>query len=129
MATSLFRFSEVEAKTAKPLVVNQLIKDILKADSDSCYVEMEKFLMPPGVTGSKSFDQAYAVSTLIKHDAMQEGLLAAAMESTSQLTHRLLWDRLQHVLRSAGFSVSHGRLVGVISPPEDRKSDGQPDID
>lgn len=130
MPTSLFRFSEVEAKTAKPLSVNTSIRSVLKANGDSCWIDMERYLMPPGISGSRAFDQAYAVNILLKHDKDNGGMIHAAMEASPQLTHRVLWDRLQSVLRVAGFRVSHGRLIGLLeNPKEDDETNGQPDID
>lgn len=133
MATSLFKFSEVEAKKASPATINQIVKDVLRAKDDACYVEMERFLLPPGVSGSKAFDQAYAVGVLLNHDAKNGGRLAVVMESQG-LSRRLLWDRLQAVLRSVGFHIKHGRLVGLIedlrSKEEAENGDiGQPDIE
>jgi len=131
MPTSLYSFSDVEAKTAKPMVVNQAIKDVLKANGDSCYIDMERYLVPPGVTGSRAFDQAFAVMVLLKHDQKNGSFLKTAMGETPQLTERVLWDRLQAVLRGAGFKVSHGRLVGLLEAPkeDDNGDSGQPDID
>ena len=134
MGTSLYRFSEVEAKTAKPLAVTSIIKDVLRADDDACYAEMERFLLPGGVSGAKAFDQAYAVGVLLKHDSLHGGRIATVMESTG-MSRRLLWDRLHNVLRQVGFQLKHGRLVGVLEdqrPAKNEKSDddfGQPDIE
>lgn len=130
---SLFKFSEVEAKQASPTTLNQIIKEVLRASNDACYSEMERWLLPPGVSGSKSFDQAYAVETVLKHDAINGGRIAVVMESQG-LSRRLLWDRIQSVLRSVGFKISHGRLVGLLEDMRDRKDaenddSGQPDIE
>ena len=129
----LFSFSEVEAKKASPITINQIIKDVLRASNDACYSEMEQWLLPPGVSGSRSFDQAYAVEVVLKHDSSNGGRIASIMESHG-LSRRLLWDRIQSVLRSVGFKFSHGRLVGLIEDMRDRKDSdnddmGQPDID
>ena len=133
---SLFRFSEVEAKQASPLTLNTLVKDVLRANNDACYVEMEKYLLPPGISGSKSFDQAYAVSVLLQHDSDNGGRIATVMDSQN-LSRRLLWDRLQSVLRNVGFKFAHGRMVGLLEHHVDRDTDkgdkgeenGQPDIE
>ena len=129
MGVSLYRFSEVEAKTAKPLAVNQRIREILQANDDACWVEMERYLMPPGISGSRAFDQAYAVEILLKHDALQGKWLHKAMEEIPQLNHRALWDILVRVMRTAGFKMSHGRLTGLLESPSDENNQGQPDID
>lgn len=130
---SLYNFSEVEAKQASPTTLNQIIKDVLRASNGACYSDMERWLLPPGVSGSKAFDQAYAVETVLKHDAMNGGRIAVVMESQG-LSRRLLWDRVQSVLRSVGFKISHGRLMGILEDMRDRKDaenddSGQPDIE
>lgn len=130
---ALFSFSEVEAKKASPTTINQIIKDVLRASNDACYSEMERWLLPPGVSGSRSFDQAYAVEALLKHDAINGGRISVIMESQG-LSRRLLWDRIMSVLRAVGFRFSHGRLIGVIEDMRDRKDAeddniGQPDVE
>ncbi len=130
---SLYKFSEVEAKQASPTTINQIVKDVLRANDDACYTDMEQWLLPPGVSGSRSFDQAYAVETLLTHDAKNGGRIAVIMVS-QRLSHRMLWDRLQTVLRGVGFKLSHGRLVGLLEDKSASKDDngndsGQPDID
>jgi len=131
MAKSLYVFAEVEAKTASPQTLNMIVRDVLRADDGICYAEMERFLRAPGVSGSRQFDQAYAVDVLMKHDANTGGRIASAVESTG-LTRRELWDRLVSVLRSVGFRIQHGRLVGLLenkSKKEEEDDSGQPDID
>ena len=134
MVNSLYSFIDVEAQTASPSTLRDIVKGVLRADSGACYAEMESYLMPPGVSGSRSFDQAYAVKVLLKHDANLEGQIATKMVDTPTLNHRALWDILQNVLRSSGFRMKHGRLVGLLEhkkdpAQEDNDSAGQPDID
>jgi len=128
----LFSFSDVEAKKASPTTLNQIIKDVLRDNNDACYADMEPFLLPPGISGSKTFDQAYAVEALLKHDAKNGGRIAVVMES-QRLSRRMLWDRIQSVLRSVGFKVSHGRIVGLLEDKSgengDNNDSGQPDIE
>jgi len=132
MVHSLYSFTEVEAKTASPSTLREIVKSVLRADDGACYSEMETYLMPPGVSGSRSFDQAYAVKVLMTHDGIQKGQIATRMADTPTLNHRALWDILQNVLRASGFRMKHGRLIGIL---EHKKSDdedengGQPDID
>lgn len=131
MVHSLYSFIEVEAKKASPSTLRDIVKGVLRADDGACYSEMESYLMPPGVSGSRSFDQAYAVKVLMKYDAKNEGQIATKMADTPTLNHRALWDILQNVLRSSGFKMRHGRLVGLLEhqKDEDENGGGQPDID
>ena len=130
MVNSLYSFTEVEAKTASPSTLREIVKSVLRADDGVCYSEMEAYLMPPGVSGSRAFDQAYAVKVLMSHDAEQKGQIATKMADTPTLNHRALWDILQNVLRSSGFKMKHGRLVGILEHKKDENDDdGQPDID
>jgi hypothetical protein len=120
-AVSLDKFSDVEAKTANPATIREIIKETLKADDDACATEMERHLIPPGVAGSREYDHAYAVGVLLKHDALNGGRLATVMESTG-LSRRMLWDELVKVYRSAGFQFKHGRLIGLL---EDMSGDNE----
>jgi len=119
MSKSLFKFSDVEAKKASPATTREIIRLVLKADDDACADEIERFLMPPGVSGSREYDHAYAVGILLKHDDKNGGALALLMES-SNLSRRMLWDWLVRVYVSAGFQFKHGRLIGLL---EDKSSD------
>jgi hypothetical protein len=132
MVHSLYSFIEVEAKKASPSTLREIVKGVLRADDGACYSDMEPFLMPPGTSGSRSFDQAYAVDVLLAHDARQKGQIAIKMVDTQTLNRRALWDILQNVLRSSGFKMRHGRLVGLLEhkkSEEDENGGGQPDID
>jgi len=120
---AIFRFSEVEAKKANPKTLRGFIKDVLKADDDACWCDMEGFLRPPGESGSREYDHAYAVQVLLKHDALHGGTIGTVMEATG-MKQRLLWDELVKVIREAGFRFRHGRLVGVL---EDMREDNAND--
>ena len=80
MSRSLYVFAEVEAKTATPQTINNAIKEVLRANGGVAYADIEPYLMPPGLSGSKSFDQAYAVDVLLRHAKEQGSQLAAIME-------------------------------------------------
>ena len=130
MVNSLYSFVDVEAKNPSNLTIRDIVKNVLRSDNGACYAEMEPFLMAPGVSGSRSFDQAYAVRILLDYDRDGDGEIAKVLVSTPTLKHRNLWDILQHVLRSTGFKMKHGRLIGLLEhKPEDKEDDGQPDID
>ena len=128
MGKSLFSITEVEAKTAKPMAVNSIIKDVLKANDEKAWADIERYLMPPGVSGSRQFDQAYAVKSLLDADAETGGRIAIVMESTG-MSRRMLWDRLHAVLKSVGFRMSHGRLLGGMDENVDTSENGQPDVE
>lgn len=128
---SLYRFSDVEAQNPTSPTISDAIKNVLRANNDACYIEMEQYLLPPGVTGSKYFDQANAVRVLLDHDRDGDAALTRMMAETTTLKQRQLWDYLQRVLRNAGFKMKHGRLAGLLEGPSTAKEndDGQPDID
>lgn len=125
MSNSLWKFSDVEAKKASPATTREIIKEILKADDDACANEIERFLIPPGVAGSREYDHAYAVGVLLKHDAIHGGRIATVMEATG-LARRMLWDELVKVYRNVGFQFKHGRLVGLL---EDKSNENGNDND
>ena len=140
----MYNFADVEAKIASPITIREIVKNVLRTDDGACYSEIEAYLMPPGRTGSRQFDQAHAVMRLLEHDDMatpddQLGAIAKIMKATPTLRERALWDILQSVLRSSGFKMRHGRLTGLLEHKVDPKTgevvssngdeDGQPDID
>lgn len=119
MSTSLWKFSDVEAKKATPATLREEIKIVLKENDDACASEMERYLIPPGKAGSREYDHAYAVGVLLKHDALNGARIATMMDSTG-MSQRMLWDEIVKVYRHVGFQFKHGRLVGLI---EDKSGD------
>lgn len=110
---SLFKFSDVEAKKASPQTLRQIIKDVIQANDDACWTDMEPYLIPPGRSGSREYDHAYAVGVLLKHDAMHGGRIATVMESTG-MPRRMMWDEVVKVCRQVGFRFHNGRLIGLL---------------
>jgi hypothetical protein len=131
---SLFDYGDVKAKNPKPSTIYTLVDEALNFNNGACYSEIEPYLMPPGVCGSRQFDQGEAVRILLKHDSEMNGRIAVIMES-KHLSRRMLWDYLQRVLRNAGFRMRHGRLTGLLEHKpdgvtiEEVDESGQPDID
>lgn len=114
MVNSLYNFLDVEAKNPPKRTLRDDIKSVLRADNAACYVDMEPYLIDPGVSGSKFYDQAYAVDVLLKHDAKGAGRIANAMAETPTLRQRGLWIQLAKVLEETGFDLKRGRLVGLL---------------
>jgi len=122
---------------AKPDDFKMVIKQVILRGEGACYREMEQYLRPPGVTGSKAFDQGQAVNVLLKHDWLHAnrdggenvkvGTLRQLM-SASKANEREIWDRLVSVMRDIGMRFKHGRLVGAKMLEEQPDDDGQPDI-
>lgn len=123
MSTSIFKFSEVEAKKASPQTLRQGIKDVIQADNDACWMDMEPYLIPPGVAGSREYDHAYAVDVLLKHDAKHGGRIFLFMES-NRMPRRMVWDEVVKVCRQVGFRFHNGRLVGLL---EDKSNENGSD--
>lgn len=133
MENTLYNFGDVEANSDRPTVINDAIASVLRHNGGACYAEMERFLMAPGVTGSKSFDQGRAVLILLKHDDSLDGVISNIMDNTAALTEHALWSRLSNVLRKTGFKFKFGRLVGLLEhkPTSDTDSPaepGEPDV-
>jgi hypothetical protein len=132
MVNSLYNFGDVEANNPPKQHIRDMVAAVLRADNGACYADMEAYLLPPGVTGSKSFDQAFSVRVLLDHDKDTGGHIASAMAATPTLKHRTLWDTLQTVLRNSGFKMRHGRLAGLLENRQtetENGDDGQPDLD
>lgn len=114
----LTNFSEVEAKKATPETLRQMIKDVLKSEGDKCWREMLPLMLPPGLSGSREYDHAYAVGVLLKHDALIGGRIALFM-NTNNMPRRMLWDEIVKVCRQVGFRIHNGRLIGLLEDKSD----------
>ena len=115
---SAFIFAEVRANSGvKTTTVRQHIEQLLEGGA---YEKMEPYLLPSGVRGSKAFDQAEAVAIL--HDCDEADTLRSF-----GLKDRQVWDHLAVVLRSCGFRVSHGRVIGLLE--HDKKKAAEPTVE
>lgn len=134
--SSLYDFDEVLAQNASTKDIRDLIKDVLKAkdskgNKNVCYAEIERRLLPPGIAGSRIFDQANAVRILLDHDK-KHGALIHVMMTEKGLSERMLWDYLYKVFKAAGFRMKAGRMVGLIADQGDQPEDdpkSEPDIE
>ena len=113
MVNSLYRFSEVEAKTAKPLAIRTIIENLLRADDDACYVEMERYLRGNANTGSVQFDHSHAVRILLETDKLHNGQLHIAIKE-KDLSEKEVWNLLNSVLIKAGFKFQNGKMIGLL---------------
>jgi hypothetical protein len=110
---ALFPFSDVEANRPTVTTLRENVRQVMKADKDACATAMERFMLPPGPSGSREYDHAYAVDTLLQYDAKHGGYIASVMVATG-LSRRMIFDEIVKVYRKAGFKVSHGRIVGLL---------------
>ena len=109
---SLMKFSDVKAKHADPSTLRDIIETVLTTDDDACASEMEKYMTVGGVMGSREYDHAMAVNTLLEHDKKLGGHIASALVA-SNWRPRMLWDQLVLVYRKAGFIMKNGRITGI----------------
>lgn len=109
-------FAAAEAEVAKPSTLRDAIRSALR--NDSLYQEISPYLEPPGVAGSKGYDQGIATQKLYDWDAKHNKGVIKAMEPC----HRKLWLQLYGVLGGV-FQVRGGRVVGLLEhKPEDREA-------
>lgn len=130
--SAMFPIKEVIAKNPPQRTVRQVVADILLHNDGACYELMEPFLMPPGNTGSRAFDQAKAVFIMVDYDDKNDRNLISMMQSTPRLNERALWDILVQVLRGFGYRIQHGRITGLLEGPkkgDNGREEGEPDVD
>lgn len=117
------KFSEVEARRASPKTVQMDIREVIKANEDACWEDMKRYLIAPGVTGRKQWDQAYAMEILLQHDKKLGGTLTDSILG-GDLTYESLWTNLQRVLVKAGYKLQRGFIVDLLESPEERRALG-----
>ena len=119
---SLFNFSDVLAKNASSSTILEELIKVLHADDNACYEEMEPRLMPPGVAGSRFYDQHAAVMIMLAHDKLHGGMIHIMM-TEQRLSERMLWDYMYKALKKAGFKMKSGRLIGLLEDKSDQNGD------
>lgn len=124
---SLMKFSDVKAKHATPATLRQSIEGVLTADDDACSDAIRKYMSPPGIMGSREYDHAMAVNTILEYDRKNGGFIASAMVA-SDMSPRMLWDQVVMVYRGAGFIIKNGRVIG-IKEIEDRSNGSKDERD
>ena len=128
MENTLYKFAEVESRSIKPTAINEAIATTMRKDGGACYAEMERFLIAPGVTGSREFDKCRAVGILLKHDLKDCKVINNAMKTTASFTEQYVWSRLCAVLRRSGFKMKFGRVTGLIEHQlEDAPENSKPE--
>ena len=110
-----FSFADAGSSHARPARIRELLREIMR--NPELWESIEPYTLPPGICGSKSYDQANIIRNILEYDQEHnEGQVAGF-----GLSDRVLWN---HVYAELGkvFQVSGGRVVGLL---ED-KSNEQP---
>jgi hypothetical protein len=107
---SQFDIKQVFSNEPRPKKLRDMIVELCL--SDNVWEEMEKYLLPPGIEGSKQFDHAQTVNVLRKYDF--NGYL-------ENYNGRAIWIELSKALPYIGFKMQHGRVTGLLDhkPKED----------
>lgn len=101
-------------------------------DQEGAYDACEPNLLPPGTTGSISFDHC-VVALNLKNVATQHIAEAEKVGRTPNpnalivtgLSEVMIWKYAQIVLRQSGFDIRRGRIVGLL---EDRSSEEEQEV-
>jgi len=96
--------------------IREQVHAVLDRDNGACAQAILPYLVEPGPTGSKEYDHARAVATLLDFDERFGGYLTD-LKQAAGMTHRDLWPVLVQVYRANGFRFSRGRLVGLLEAP------------
>lgn len=118
-----FSFKNVESSRAKPAVVSEAVRQVLR--DDDFWATIEPYLLPPGICGSKNYDQANVVRDLLEWDeANNNGTIAGF-----GLSDRHLWGVIYRELPKAGFLTSHGRIIGLLEDRSETDDNNNSDIE
>lgn len=98
---------QAELAVGKPSSLRNEVREALH--NDALYLKLADYFSPPGVTGSKAYDQGVAVQKMLDWDVEKNGGKITAYKAS----HRELWVHIYAVLGGA-FQVSHGRIVGLL---------------
>lgn len=130
MATSMYIFKEVDKGKDTAVNLRVHIHNMFR-DDEELYSTCERYLMPPGVEGAKSFDQA-EVARLVKECSIGYSATRNMKDPLASIPARTVWDLIYSVLRKAGFKMQHGRIMGLLEnlkPKDEPVEEGQPDIE
>ena len=107
---SLYDPNAVLNNLPRKLTIRERIKAVI-LDKD-CWEEMEPMLMG-NYSGNRSFDHAYAVDVLLKHDEKHGNHVHACMASSPAQNRAQVWTHLSKVITGIGFEFQSGVMVGT----------------
>jgi hypothetical protein len=99
--------SQAERAIGRPSAVRADVRAALRVDE--LYLKLDDYLQPPGVCGSKAYDQAIAAQIVFDWDKKHNNGRIAS----HGLNHRQLWVHIYAVLGGV-FLTSHGRVIGLL---------------
>lgn len=111
-------FGDAMASRANPKQIGETVRNAMT--NQDCWAAIEPFALPPGLCGSKSFDQANIVRELKDWDAAHNNGKVAAFG----MSDRVLWNYIYREL-SKVFQTSHGRVLGLLED-KSKQEDGAP---
>jgi hypothetical protein len=117
----LSSFKEAEAKTASPKPLRDAIRAAYR--DHVLWAKTLPYLTPPGICGSKSYDQAYVVRDLLEWDA-KHGEYITMYCHENRISPRMLWNYCYEIFGRV-FRTSHGRVVGILEAGEKPGSGGE----
>lgn len=100
-------FAQAERAIGTPTALRAEVRSALR--NDTIFNEISPYLQPPGVCGSKGYDQGVAADRLLSWDAKHNAGKIALFKPS----HRELWGHMYAVL-SAVFQTSQGRVMGLL---------------
>lgn len=98
---------QAELAIGKPSTLRNEVREALH--NDDLYKSLAPYFSPPGLTGSKAYDQGVSMQKLLDWDKTKNDEKIGAYKAT----HRELWVHVYAILGGA-FEVYHGRIIGLL---------------
>lgn len=96
-----------------PKDVKQMIKDVLFHNNEEAWKLMKRFILAPGINGNRHYDHCKALDHFLKKDRDDLGGKVTEWIDANGLRLPALWNMVARILRSMGWDLKNGYIVGI----------------
>ena len=113
--------ASVMALKGDPSDIKDSIRRVLLDESEECFKAMRPFIFAPGIDGNPHYDHKSALDHFYKKDAEMGGGVRLYVDENG-LKNPALWNMVARVLRSMGWDMKNGYIVGVQDRLEQKRN-------
>lgn len=120
MSTKELTLTELMALKGDPKDVQQMIKAVLLHNEEEVWQAMKRFIQAPGINGNPHYDHCKALDHFLKKDRELGGHISEWID-TNGLRAPALWNMIARILRSMGWDLKNGYIVGIQDRIDQRR--------
>ena len=112
--------SALAALKGDPVSLKANIREVILHNNEEAFKKMRPRIFAPGIDGNPHFDHKGALDPFYEKDAELGGKVALFMRENG-MKGPYLWTAIARVLRSMGWDMKNGYIVGIAQAIEDKR--------